>query len=210
MACKEEKNVFPLLLLALNLLIFGACQKSKLPYYGTYDFTPQWQVPDHKIDTFSFVSHRGEVVVNKTFQDKIYVANFFFTTCPGICPILTNNLLEVQSEFGEDDLVGIISHTVTPWIDSIPRLEQYADTRGIDKPEWHLVTGDRESLYTIARGSYFADMQDGIPKDVGEFLHTENFVLIDTRGYIRGVYNGTLMVEVNQLIDDIKILKKEG
>ena len=189
----------------------SSCSESTedLPYYSTYDFTPDWNVPDHKIASFEFESHRNQKINNQTFEGKVYVANFFFTTCPSICPMLTSNLTAVQETYREDPNVGIISHTVTPWIDSIPKLQAYAESQGIDDPNWHLVTGERAKLYTLARSSYFADMQDGIPKDVGEFLHSENLVLIDANGYIRGVYNGTLKVEVKQLIDDINTLRSQ-
>lgn len=188
-----------------------------LPYYNGADFTPEWVDKDdpyfqkiHQIAPFNFTNQTGESVTNATFEGHIYVADFFFTTCPGICPKLTTSMLQLQDAFESDKNIKLLSHTVTPWIDSVEKLKQYADNVGVTKGKWHLVTGEQDELYTIARRSYFADMDINKEKSVDDFLHTENFILVDQKGRIRGVYNGTLELDVQRLIEDIKTLKKLG
>ncbi len=188
----------------------------KLPFYNTADFTPQWIEPAakeyasiHTIPVFQFIDQNGESVTEKTFEGKIYVADFFFTSCPGICKRLTTHLKIVQDSFKTDNKVMLLSHSVTPENDSIPRLKQYANAFGAINGKWHLVTGDREALYTIARQAYFADEDMGLKKNSNDFLHTENMLLIDKHRRIRGVYKGTALNEINNLIADIKILENE-
>ena len=209
-------------LLAVAVWACGKASSSEteqlvLPIYNTPDFTPSWideDVPDnqkiHTIPDFSFYNQLGKEISQETFRDKIYVADFFFTTCPGICPKLTKNMGMLQNAFKDDQEVLLLSHTVTPWIDSIPRLRAYAEDQGIMPDKWHLVTGEQDAIYQIARLSYFAEMEVGMDKSVEEFLHTENFILVDKQKRIRGVYNGTLPLEVKKLIEDIRVLKREG
>ncbi len=188
-----------------------------LPFYNSPDFTPEWIEEDqkafstiHKIDTFKLVNQLGQEITNETFDGKIYVADFFFTICPGICPKMTDNLLAVQKAFEEDREVMILSHSVTPRIDSVAQLKTYAETNNISAKKWHLVTGSKEKIYHMARRSYFAEKAAGYDKPIEAFVHTENFILIDHQRRIRGVYNGTLKVEVERLIEDIRTLKKES
>lgn len=187
-----------------------------LPFYSDYNFTPEWiEEGDSKYDSihtikdFSFVNQNGELITNETFDGKIYVTNFFFTICPNVCPRMTKNLKKIQAEFSEDETVKILSHTVMPWVDSVGRLAEYAQLNEVDVNQWQLVTGDKSALYDMARNAYFAD--EGFGKTVTaeeDFLHTENIMLIDTKRRIRGVYNGTLPLEMKRLIEDIKTLKK--
>jgi protein SCO1/2 len=151
----------------------------------------------------------GESVTNKTTAGKIYVANFFFASCKNICPAMMTNLEKVQKTFKNNERVLILSHTVTPLKDSVPVLGQYAEERHIDNKNWLLLTGDRDATYNLARQAYFADEVGGYGKKPDEFLHTENVVLIDTKGRIRGVYNSSLIVEIDMLIEDIKRLQAE-
>ena len=137
------------------------------------------------------------------------VADFFFTACPGICPRLTKSMGVIQAAFQDNESVVLLSHSVTPDIDSIPRLKAYAISHHVQSSQWHLLTGDRKEIYAIARHGYFADEETGLKKGPDEFLHTENFILIDPLRRIRGVYNGTNPAEVERLIEDIKILKNE-
>ena len=116
----------------------------------------------------------------------------------------------LHHEFSKDPKVLLLSHTVMPWVDSVKVLKEYATTRGLDSKRWHFVTGPKEKIYSLARYSYFAEKAMGIAKDTNEFLHTENFVLVDEKGRIRGVYNGTLTLEAKRLIADIKTLKELG
>ncbi len=191
-------------------------QKAALPFYNTPDFTPVWLAPGdkgytsiHTIANFSFTNQLGQNITNKNVAGKIYVANFFFTSCGSICPQMMSNLAKVQHTFPNDTGVIILSHSVTPTRDDVPTLSKYAATNHIDSKNWWLLTGDKEAIYKMARQSYFADDESGYTKNINEFLHTENLVLIDRKGRIRGVYNGSLRLEVDNLIDNIKMLEAE-
>ena len=142
-------------------------------------------------------------------DDKIYVADFFFTTCPGICLKMTGNMVKVQEAFKDDPEVLLLSHSVTPSIDSVPVLKNYADKNGVMENKWHLVTGDKTEIYDLGRNQYFVENDLGVPKDINDFLHTENFLLIDKNKHIRGIYNGLNRASIAQLITDIKALKLE-
>ena len=179
-----------------------------LPFYSSEDFTAEWMEPSdprlpklHRIAPFSLRNQAGELVTNATLQGKIYVANFFFTGCQGICPKMATNL--------SDDEVLLVSHSVMPEKDSQEVLRSYAADNGVVAGKWHLLTGDKESIYSLARRSYFAEKQLGFRKDNGKFLHTENMLLIDRHGRIRGIYNATLPVDADRAIADIHQLKHE-
>ncbi|WP_299436812.1 SCO family protein [uncultured Aquimarina sp.] len=182
---------------------------SHLPYFNSMDFTPNWDKGTHKIPKFSFLNQNGDTITNKTYDGKIYIADFFFTTCPGICPKLTKNMSSLQEYYGNDDTIMLLSHTVMPWMDTVDRLKEYASKNNIKHPKWNVVTGDKDSLYTIARKGYFADEDFIKTQDSDNFIHTENFILVDPKGHIRGVYNGTIEIDVKRLIRHIEILKKE-
>jgi protein SCO1/2 len=204
---------------AAIILLLIAChsassEKDQLPYYISADFTPQWidaKNADtiHSIPDFSFIDQQGETITRKTFDGKITVVDFFFTTCPGICKKLTSHMAQVQEAFKNDKDVLLLSHSVTPERDSVPVLSAYAKAHGAIAGKWMLVTGDRSAVYTIARQSYFADEDLGIQQDSTTFLHTENILLIDGHHHIRGVYKGTIPLEINDLITDIKKLQQE-
>lgn len=188
-----------------------------LPYYQEATFTPQWLSSAdvaldtfHRISAFELINQEGEKITEQTFADKIYVVDFFFTICPGICPQMTSNMMELQDEFLNDDDVMLLSHSVTPGRDSVPVLKQYAEDKGILSDKWHLVTGDQQEIYRLGRQEYFVEEDLGLSKDLEEFLHTENFVLIDKNRHIRGIYNGLNKTSVAQLVNDIKTLQKEG
>lgn len=203
---------------------FSSCQtpaqqeqaEKVLPFYTSADFTPQWiSTTDpaytgiHAIPDFQFTDQQGKMVSAKTVAGKIYVAGFFFTACPGICKRLTNHLALVQKAYLADDDVRILSHSVTPDADSVARLQQYAADYGVVSDKWFLLTGNRDSIYTLARKAYFADEDMGTQKNSSDFLHTENLLLIDRHRRIRGVYKGTSLKDVNDLIADIRLLKQE-
>jgi protein SCO1/2 len=169
------------------------------------DSTVQHISKYHTIADFTFTNQNGEVVTHKNFADKIYVADFFFTTCPTICPIMQNNMVVLQETFKNDDRVMLLSHTVMPDIDSVSVLKQYALDKGVLDHKWHLVTGGKRDIYYIARKSYLAVKTD----DEGELydmVHTENFILVDEKRRVRGFYDGTSSEEVARLIEDIKWL----
>ncbi len=193
-ACKKEKKVQAV---------------TKLPYFNNAAFTPEWEVPKHKIPPFSFTNQNGLQVTNDTYKGKIYIADFFFTSCPGICPKLTKNMGKIQEAYKNDPDIMLLSHTVMPWRDSVPLIKAYAEKNKVLDAKWHLVTGDKDALYSIARTGYFADEDFTKTQDTSNFIHTENFVLVDKAGYIRGVYNGTIEIDVLRLQRHIKILKEE-
>lgn len=187
-----------------------------LPYYAEATFTPNWLNAEdvklndfHKIPSFNLTNQLGEIITEKTFKNKIYIADFFFTTCPGICPKMTANMKVLQDTFLNEGDILLLSHSVTPKTDSVSVLKQYADNRGVITSKWHLVTGDRKQIYDLGRQSYFAEEDLGVDKTEEDFLHTENFVLIDQNRHIRGIYNGLNKRAVQQLIADVKTLKKE-
>ncbi|WP_452229888.1 MULTISPECIES: SCO family protein [unclassified Lacinutrix] len=207
------------------LIIFASCKNKStektsrvatLPFYNEANFTPNWLDLDgdksndfHEIPDFSLTNQDGNTVTQETFKDKIYIADFFFTSCSGICPKMTANMSLLQEAFLEDDDVLLISHSVTPESDSVPVLKRYAETKGVISNKWHLVTGDRNEIYDLGRKAYFIEEDLGETKTADDFLHTENFVLIDKNKHIRGIYNGLNKTSIAQLITDIKTLKIE-
>lgn len=204
-----------LILSIIIIFIFYTILKPKkvLPIYQPaqvstelVDTTIQYQKKYHKIANFSLTNQNGRVITQEDYKDKIYVADFFFTTCQTICPIMTKNMHEVQKEFITDNEIMILSHTVTPDIDTVAQLKRYAKEKNVNASKWNLVTGNKKDIYELARKSYLAVKDDG---DGGPFdmIHTENFMLIDKERQIRGFYDGTDMEEINRLIDDIKTLK---
>ncbi|WP_341205570.1 SCO family protein [uncultured Psychrosphaera sp.] len=188
-----------------------------LPYYNGPEFTPNWLKPNskkltdfHKISDFKFMNQLGEFVTQEDMKGKIYVASFFFTSCPGICPKMRSQLAKVQTEFRDNNDVYIISHSIQPENDTVEVLQDYADENDIQAGKWHLVTGKREDIYTIAREDYFANEDLGEYVSNNDFLHTENIVLVDHNRHIRGIYNGLNKTSINHLITDINTLQKES
>ncbi|MDO1513148.1 SCO family protein [Maribacter confluentis] len=160
----------------------------------------------HTISNFSLTNQNGQTITQENYEDKIYIADFFFTTCPTICPIMTKNMALIQQRLGNDNEVLLLSHTVTPEIDSVAQLKKYAIEKGVDDSRWNLVTGDKKQIYELARKSYLAVKTDG---DGGPFdmIHTENFILVDKEKRIRGFYDGTNTDDIDQLMTDLEILK---
>jgi len=211
-------------MLCLLILVLSCKNKEEkisiveeLPYYNEASFMPQWLTPNsirveafHKIPGFSLTDQDGTTITEKTFENKIYVADFFFTTCPGICLKMTANMSVLQDEFKEDADVLLLSHSVTPKADSVAVLKKYALENGVISKKWHLVTGERSEIYDLGRNSYFVEEDLGETKTDEDFLHTENFVLIDKNKHIRGIYNGLNKTAIRQLIADIQTLKTEN
>ena len=205
-------------LLILSIIIIAIIYnildvKKPLPIYQPasvntelVDSTIQHQKKYHQIADFSLTNQNGEIITQDHYKGKIYVADFFFTTCQTICPIMTKNMHEVQKKFIADNEVMMLSHTVTPDIDTVAQLKRYANEKGVDARKWNLVTGDKKQIYNLARKSYMAvkDNGDGGPFDM---IHTENFMLIDKKRQIRGYYDGTSLEDIDRLIGDIIILK---
>jgi protein SCO1/2 len=202
-------------LIAVVIGYFLLVPKEQLPVYNPTDVNPrlvdysvQHIKKDHRIADFMLINQNGDTITNETYKNKIYIADFFFTRCATICPIMTNTMVELQEIYKDDPEVLFLSHSVTPVIDSISVLKQYAIDRGVLDEKWNLTTGSKKHIYELARKSYFAVLDEG---DGGEqdFIHTEQFVLVDTKRQIRGFYDGTDKNEIERIIKDIDILKKE-
>lgn len=209
---------FGLVLLGLSgviiYLFYNALQPKKiLPVYSpamvNAELVPQ-EIQHirkyHTIADFALINQNGDTITQNDYKDKIYIADFFFTTCPTICPIMTDNMVRIQEEVKNDENVLLLSHSVTPEIDSVAQLKKYALEKGVNDAKWNLVTGDKKQIYDLARTSYLAVKTDG---DGGPFdmIHTENFVLVDKEKRIRGFYDGTNKEEMDQLLVDLEILK---
>lgn len=196
---------------AYNLIV----DSKKLPIYNPSDLNKklvdvslQNVTKQHKVGSFELMDQNGNTVTEKDLEGTIYVADFFFTTCQSICPKMSKQMERVQEEFLDDGDIKFISHSVTPELDSVEVLKQYADQYGAVSAKWYLTTGSKQMIYDLARKSYFAVMTEG---DGGkeDFIHTENFVLVDKDKRLRGFYDGTSTKDVDKLIDDIKTLKRE-
>jgi len=172
------------------------------------DSTVQYKSKYHTIADFSFVNQNGDTITQKDYEGKIYVADFFFTTCGSICPKMTTNLADVQKAILNNPKVMLLSHTVFPEVDSIPVLKAYAVKHGVVDSKWNLVTGDKKEIYTMARKSYLA-VKLGRPDQLYDMVHTENFVLVDQKRRVRGFYDGTDKEEIKRLLEDIDFLSKE-
>ena len=197
-------------------LFYSALKPQKtLPIYNPADVNPelvdstvQYKSKYHTIADFSFVNQNGDTITQKNYEGKIYVADFFFTTCGSICPKMTTNLADVQKAVLNNPKVMLLSHTVFPEVDSIPVLKAYAIKHGVVDSKWNLVTGDKKEIYTMARKSYLA-VKLGRPDQLYDMVHTENFVLVDQKRRVRGFYDGTNKDEIKRLLDDIDFLCKE-
>lgn len=171
------------------------------------DTTLQYVKKYHTIADFSLINQNGKIITQEDYTDKIYVADFFFTTCQTICPIMTGNMLKLQEKLKNDNAVLLLSHTVTPEIDSVAQLKKYAVAKGVNDAKWNLVTGDKKEIYDLARKSYL--VAKDAPFQQYDLIHTENFVLVDKKKRIRGFYDGTNPEAIKKLLADIKILKAE-
>jgi protein SCO1/2 len=198
--------------------------KKSLPIYNPSDVNPelvdstiQYVAIDHTIADFSFINQNSKAITQKDYEGKIYVADFFFTTCGSICPKMTNNMVWLQNHIKNNPKVMLLSHSVTPDIDSVPVLKKYALEKGVMDSKWNLVTGNKKDIYYIARKSYMA-VKTGKPSEMYDMVHTENFVLVDSKRRVRGFYDGTNLdgptepgiKNVKQLLEDINFLCQEG
>lgn len=194
-------------------LFYSALKPNKtLPIYNPADVNPelvdstvQYVSKYHTIGDFSFVNQNGKTITQKEYEGKIYVADFFFTTCGSICPKMTTNLVDVQNAIKNNPKVKLLSLSVFPETDSVPVLKAYAKKYGVIDAKWNLVTGDKKEIYTMARKSYLA-VKMGRPDQLYDMVHTENFVLVDQKRRVRGFYDGTKKEEIKRLIEDINWL----
>lgn len=186
--------------------------KKKLPIYSPsmvnpelVDSTVQHVKKYHTIGNFSFTNQNEQIITHKDYDGKIYVADFFFTTCPTICPIMQDNMVKIQNAFKDNPNVLLLSHTVMPHIDSVPVLKKYALEKGVIDAKWNLVTGDKKDIFYIARKSYLAVKTES-EGELYDMVHTENFILVDDKKRVRGFYDGTNKEEILRLIEDIQFL----
>ncbi|GAA4309459.1 SCO family protein [Pontixanthobacter gangjinensis] len=172
------------------------------------DSTVQYVRKYHKIANFELVNQNGDTITQDYYENKIYIADFFFTTCLTICPIMTDHMVQIQEKIKDDEDVLLLSHTVFPVTDSVPVLKKYAREKGVIDDKWNLVTGDKKQIYELARKSYLATKSTG---DGGKYdmIHTENFVLVDKDRQIRGFYDGTDPEAIKNLMHDLEVLKAE-
>ena len=199
----------------LLLFIFISCDevsKKQLPIYNPTDFNPKLvdksirNVSDnHRVKDFNLINQNGIKVSSKDYENKIYVVDFFFTSCPSICPIMTNNMLLIQEEFIKNNDIMLLSMSVTPEIDNVEVLKKYAIEKGVIDSKWNITTGSKKHIYELARKSFFAVLDKG-DGGLQDFIHTPNFILVDTKKQIRGIYDGTVEKEISRLIRDINIL----
>lgn len=210
-----DLNLFKTSILISMMIVIGSCSQSskkQLPIYNPSDFNPglvdkslQNLSENHTVANFKLINQNGETITQDDYKDKIYVADFFFTSCQTICPIMTDNMAKIQKAYLDNDDIMFLSLSVTPDIDSIPVLREYADRKGVIDRKWNVTTGEKKHIYALARKSYFAVVEHG-DGGVQDFIHTPNFILVDKQKRIRGIYDGTENDEIIRLIEDIKVL----
>ena len=196
----------------LSISIYLLTPNKKLPVFNPSDVNPelvdstvQHVSKYHTIADFSFTNQNGKTITQKDYEGKIYVADFFFTTCPTICPIMQDNMVDIQKAFADNPKVMLLSHTVMPDIDSVPVLKNYALEKGVIDSKWNLVTGDKKDIFYIARKSYLA-VKTETTGELYDMVHTENFILVDEQKRVRGFYDGTKKEDIVRLIEDIHFL----
>ncbi len=196
----------------LYLFYNALTPKKKLPIfqpndvnYALVDSSIQHVKRFHKIKSFEFLNQNGKIVSEKDYEGFIYVADFFFTTCPSICPIMTDNMLKIQNYVKDKRKVKLLSFSVTPEIDSVPVLKDYSIEKGVDDKYWNLLTGDKSKIYSLARKSFLV-VKENVENNSHDMIHTENFVLVDREKRIRGFYDGTDDKDIQILKKDIDIL----
>jgi len=216
---KKSRNTLIFLLLFSVIVIptfyFLVKVDDALPIYNPADINPKLvddslrgKTKNHKVADFRLINQNGNIITNKDYENKIYITDFFFTRCQTICLLMANNMGDLQDHYKNDTDVMFLSHSVTPTIDSIAVLRAYADKKGVIDKKWNVTTGSKKHIYDLARKSYFAVLDEG-NGDENDFIHTENFVLIDKERRIRGIYDGTEKKNMKKIIDDITLLKQE-
>ncbi|MBR9997799.1 MAG: SCO family protein [Cyclobacteriaceae bacterium] len=214
---KFHQTVF----LSMMMLVFIAAgckhmsNREKLPFLGRKQINPvmenngvSYDTIYHTIGDFSFVDQDSNRVDNDTFRDHVYVADFFFTTCPTICPVMKAQMLRVYETFETNDVVMFLSHTIDPDYDTVALLHDFAERLGVSSEKWHFVTGLREDIYDIGQNSYMVTAMED-KDEPGGYIHSGAFILVDKERHIRGLYDGTDENEVNRLIKDISRLLSE-
>ena len=202
-------------LIYIFIFLFISCNQDsnkQLPIYNPVDFNPKLVdksvrniTENHTVSDFNLINQNGTIITSKDYENKIYVVDFFFTSCPSICPIMTNNMLKIQDEFINNDDIMLLSMSVTPEIDNVEVLKEYAIEKGVIDSKWNITTGQKKHIYELARKSYFAVVEQG-DGGLQDFIHTPNFILVDTKKQIRGIYDGTEENQISRLINDINVL----
>ncbi|MFH6983345.1 SCO family protein [Marinoscillum luteum] len=192
------------------IILTIACQQKEkqLPILGKKEVVENGASADtvyHTIPDFKFIDQDSNTVTQKTFDNKIYIADFFFTTCPTICPVMKTQMLRVYEKYNDNPEIAFLSHTIDPKHDTVGVLKEYADRLGISSDQWHMVTGARDKIFEIAQSHYMVSAHED-PSAPGGAVHSGAFILIDKQKRIRGYYDGTKEEEVNQLIEDIPLL----
>ncbi len=217
----QRYKVFIITMTALSViimtLIYGQLKPQKRLAYtkakdlnrALVDSMLQDSKKKQRIGDFSLINQNNETITQDDYKGKIYIADFFFTTCQTICPIMTEHMIEIQQELNNDPEIKLLSHSVIPTYDTPEVLKAYALKKGVDDTKWNLVTGSKKDIYTLARKHYLAVQDIPGTEDDLDMVHTENFMLIDKKGYIRGYYDGTDPEAIEQLLEDITILKME-
>lgn len=220
---KKLSVFFVGLLLVVFIAIYTLLNRKTLPVITPRDVNPELVDSlvqhigyNHKISSFAFTNQNGKKVTNKDYEGKIYVADFFFTTCQTICPKMTDNMVWLQEKIKDNPKVKLLSHSVFPNEDTVEVLKKYAKEKGVVDSKWNLVTGNQKEIYKIARQSYLV-VKTGKPEELYDMVHTENFVLVDQKGRIRGFYNGLNIDEkvkgeknLTQLLEDIELLSEKN
>jgi protein SCO1/2 len=213
----EWMKIGGLLLVFAGLVIYGYLYlkglSKPLPIYNPAKINSELVDDDlervgrgHRIGNFDLVDQWGNSVDSSLLQNKIYAADFFFTTCPSICIAMGQNFQRVQEAYKNEPRLNLVSHTVMPEIDTVEVMFEYGQRMGAIKGKWHLLTGEKEEIYRLARREYFAVKEPGTSFDEHDFIHTENVILVDEKKRIRGIYDGTSEEEMDKLIGDIQIL----
>ena len=196
------------------ICLFSCNQRpdKELPIYNPAEINPalvdvslQKTIENHVVADFELVNQNGQIITQENYKDKVYVVDFFFTRCPSICPIMTKNMGRLQNEFLNNLEFMLLSLSVTPEIDSISILRKYATDNDVLDSKWNITTGNKKHIYELARKSYFAVVEQG-DGGLQDFIHTPNFILVDKKKQIRGIYEGTKDKEILRLISDIRIL----
>ena len=194
--------------LLFALVAFSCFQEKKLPFLGPKTVNATGDTVYHKIPDFKFINQDSVLVSQKDIEGKVYVADFFFTTCPTICPKMKTQMLRIYERYKERDEVRLISHSIDPDFDTPSVLHDYATRLQVKAPKWNLLTGDKAAIYTLGQKSYMVSAQQD-PNEAGGFVHSGAFILVDKNRHVRGIYDGTVETEVNHLLEDMEVLLKE-
>ncbi len=212
-----KKLFFSIAIVAvLSIVVFFMAttntDKNEPPIYNPADLNPalvdlslRGLDEGHRVMDFSLINQNGDTITQTDYEGTVYVTDFFFTRCPSICPVMSNNMALLQETFKDDDRLKLLSLSVTPDYDSVPVLKNYALKHGADVSKWNITTGNKRHIYNLARKSYFAVVNEG-DGGLQDFIHTPNFILVDTLKQIRGIYDGTKKEEITRLTNDINFL----